>query len=79
MVTRAEAEVAVKSKILYYIVYFGSFVLAVKIIPWVESIVKGYTENSLMIMAGTWLVAWLGSMLLIPQILFYLISMMMED
>lgn len=79
MVTRAEAEVAVKSKVLYYLVYFGSFVLAVKIMPWIEGVVKNYSTNTIVIMIGSWLIAWIAALMLIPQVLFLIMKTMMED
>lgn len=61
-----------QNKWMYHIILFIGFVIAVKILPWITTQVSKFTENVWLQQGGSWAIAYVAAIYIIPELGFML-------
>ena len=75
---RSKFIVASKSKVLFYAVGFTSFSLVVFFMEQIRTRLEEYISNKMLLVGGTYLVAYILAIYLIPMILFWVVAQVIE-
>lgn len=70
------------NKILYHAVLFGSFFIAIKLIPFVEKQIIKYVpqiQNNFIQLGLTYLIVYVGAIYILPEIGFTILKSTMKD
>ena len=68
-----------ESQVWYHVVLFASFVLAIKLIPWVQGKIALYVSNEMIQPIATYGIVYLGAIYLLPEIGFMIVKSILDD
>jgi len=71
--------VASKSKALFYGVGFASFSLVVYFMEQIRIRLAEHISNKMLLLGGTYLVAYIFAIYLVPMVLFWIVAQMIEQ
>jgi uncharacterized membrane protein required for colicin V production len=66
------------NKIIYHIILFACFVVAILLIPYVSDFLTQYIQNAILLKAASYVVAYVGAIYILPEIAFMIARMTMD-